>query len=194
MIRNLTLVAVVTLTATFAPAQSREITLTFVPAQTTVVFTLGDILHTVHGSFLLRSGVVHFTPATNVISGEIVVDGTSGKTGNNTRDRKMHKEVLESARYPDITFRPDRVVGQVLPQGTSTVQVQGEFGIHGSEHEIVVPAKIDLQPDHWKLMVHFDVPYVAWGLKDPSTFILRVGKAVVIDMQASGSSPWVTKP
>ena len=125
--------------------------------------------------------------------GEIVVDAASGNSGSGARDRKMHKEVLESAQYSEITFRPDRVEGKVLPIGTSDVRVHGVFVIHGSEHEITVPAHVELAPDHWNLSVHFDVPYVKWGLKDPSTFILRVEKTADIDLHASGSSPWVAQ-
>jgi hypothetical protein len=63
------------------------------------------------------------------------------------------------------------------------------FGIHGAEHEITVPAQIELTSDHWSLTVHFAVPYLTYGLKDPSTFILRVEKTVSIDLHAEGTNP-----
>ena len=178
------------LAAALAWGQAQEATLNFDPAQTTVDFTLGDVLHTVHGSFRLKTGQVRFDPATNSISGELVVDAPSGNSGSTGRDRKMHKEILQSVRYPEVTFRPDRVDGKVLASGRSAVQVHGMFGILGVEHEITVPAQVDLAPDHWSLAVHFAVPYVKWGLKDPSTFILRVEKTVDIDLNARGPSPW----
>ena len=61
------------LVTTFAWGQAQEATLNFAPAQTTVNFTLGDVLHTVHGRFKLKAGQVRFVPASNGISGEIVV-------------------------------------------------------------------------------------------------------------------------
>jgi len=178
------------LAAALAWGQAQEATLNFDPAQTTVDFTLGDVLHTVHGSFRLKTGQVRFDPATNSISGELVVDAPSGNSGSTGRDRKMHKEILQSVRYPEVTFHPDRVDGKVLVPGRSAVQVHGMFGILGVEHEITIPAQVELAPDHWSLTVHFAVPYVKWGLKDPSTFILRVEKTVDIDLNARGPSPW----
>ena len=35
------------------------------------------------------------------------------------------------------------------------------------------------------LAAHFSVPYVAWGLKDPSTFIFRTDKEVILDVDAT---------
>jgi polyisoprenoid-binding protein YceI len=171
-------------------AQAQEATLTFVPAQATVNFTLGDLLHTVRGTFNLKSGIVHFNPTTNAISGSIVVDAASGNSGSAARDKKMHKEILHSRNFSEVTFRPDRVAGKVLPEGASTVEVHGSFGIHGAEHEVVVPAQVELAPDGWNLKVHFDVPYVKWGMKDPSTFLLRVEKTVAIDVEAHGTGLW----
>ena len=177
----------------FALGQAQEATLNFAPAETAIKFTLGDVLHTVHGNFNLKSGQIHFVPTSNAISGEIVVDATTGNSGSSARDRRMHREILESARYSEVIFLPDRIEGKVLARGASTVQVHGIFGIHGAEHEITVPAQIELTPDHWSLTVHFEVPYVTWGLRDPSTFILRVEKTVSIDLHAQGTNPWTAQ-
>ena len=171
--------------ATLASAQ--EIVLRCDAAQTTADFTLSDTLHTVHGSFQGTRGEIHFDPALGKVSGEIVFDATSGHSGSAGRDRKMHKDVLESERYPEISFLPDRVDGKVSPQETSTVQVHGMFGIHGAEHEITMPVVVKLEADHWTASAHFQVPYVKWGMKRPNALFLRVGDTVDIDFRAGGS-------
>jgi polyisoprenoid-binding protein YceI len=85
-----------------------------------------------------------FDPASGKLSGEIVVDAKSGESGSGMRDRKMHKEILESERYPEITFRPDRIEGAVANQGKSSVKVHGMFSIHGVDREIMVPPEVDM--------------------------------------------------
>jgi len=161
------------------------------PAQTSVKFTLGDVLHTVHGTFHVNHGKLQFEPDSGRLSGEIVVDAKSGESGSGMRDRKMHKEVLESNRYPKIAFHPDRIVGPVASQGKSSIKVHGMFSIHGTEREITVPAEVEMSAGRWTATVHFTIPYAKWGMKNPSTLFLRVSDSVEIDLLASGT---VSKP
>ncbi len=172
-----------------ALAQKPEIVLDFTAAQTTVRFTLGDVVHTVHGTFALKQGSIHCNPSTGDVSGSIILDATSARTGNGMRDKKMHREVLQSEKFSEITFRPDRVEGNLGVQGTTTLRVHGYFNIHGGDHEMTVPVQVELESGHWSATSHFVVPYEKWGLKNPSTFILRVSGSVEIDVQASGNNP-----
>jgi len=165
-------------------AQERDFQLD--PAQTSVKLTVADVLHTVYGTFKLKQGALQLDPSGQV-SGEIVVDAKSGNTSNGMRDRKMHREVLESDRYPEISFRPDRIEGQVAHSGKSTVMVHGIFGIHGVDREISVPAQVEIDADHWTAKVHFTIPYQKWGMKNPSTLFLRVSDTVEIDLEAGGT-------
>jgi polyisoprenoid-binding protein YceI len=180
------LVAVIFLALTPIEAAAQDSTLHLDPQRTTINFTLGDVLHTVHGTFHLKEGTLHLATASGKLTGEIVVDAKSGESGNGMRDRKMHREVLESDRYPEIIFRPDRVDGNVVPQGKSSVSVHGIFTIHGSDHELTVPAEVQMAPGYWTATLHFAVPYAKWGMKNPSTMFLRVSESVDIDLTASG--------
>ncbi|HLW84268.1 MAG TPA: YceI family protein [Candidatus Sulfotelmatobacter sp.] len=175
-----------------APAAfAQQTTLQLDPAQTSVRFTLGDVLHTVHGTFQLKRGSLQLGPASGRVTGEIVVDAKSGDSGSKMRDAKMHREVLESAQYPEIVFRPDRVEGAMSLKGKSTVKVHGIFTIHGVDREIEVPAEVELAADRWTATVHFTIPYVKWGMKNPSALFLRVDESVQIDLVAAGG---VTEP
>jgi polyisoprenoid-binding protein YceI len=172
-------------------ASAQDLALQLDPQHTAVAFTLGDALHTVHGTFHLQRGSLHLDPSSRKLAGEIVVDAKSGESGSGMRDRKMHREILESDHYPEITFRPDRMDGTILLQGKSSVKVHGIFNIHGSDHEITVPAEVEMTSDRWTATLHFAAPYVKWGMKNPSTLFLRVSESVDIDVVASGT---VTRP
>lgn len=173
-----------------ARCQTRPLVLHFGPTDTSVKFTLGDILHTVHGTFNLKRGDVEYTPDPVLLKGVVIIDATSGESGNKSRDKKMHREVLESAKFSEITFRPDHVEGSVASSGASTVQVHGIFSIHGTNHELTMPVRVQMFPDHWVADAQFNVPYVKWGMKNPSTLFLRVSESVEIEVHASGTNPF----
>jgi polyisoprenoid-binding protein YceI len=164
----------------------QELTLELDPAQTAISFTLSDVLHTVHGSFKLKSGTIHFNPATGAANGLVVVDVTSGDTGSKGRDRKMHKEILESAKYPQATFTPTKVSGPSALSDMQTFQVSGIFNLHGSDHPVTLTIPITLNGTLLSTRTHMVIPYVAWGLKNPSTFILRVSDKLDLDIDATG--------
>jgi len=165
---------------------AQETVVTLDPAQTRIEYTLGATLHAVHGTFRLKSGAVHFDPATGKAGGTIVVDATSGNSGNDGRDSKMHREILESPKYPVIVFTPARVKGVVNAQGASQVEVSGIFRLHGQDHDLTLPLAIQMAGSQVTASAHFAVPYQKWGLKNPSTFILRVKDTVEIDVEATG--------
>jgi polyisoprenoid-binding protein YceI len=168
------------------PRATDEIIYELNPAQTEINFTLPDVLHTVHGTFQLKSGTVRFDPATGAASGAVIVDVTSGASGSAARDRKMHKEILESARYPEAVFTPERVEGRFSPEGAAELQVHGLFKIHGGEHEIIFQTRVETKGDQLVVNMHGVLPYVQWGMKNPSTFILRVSDKVQLDIHATG--------
>jgi polyisoprenoid-binding protein YceI len=166
-------------------SRAQESTIELDPAQTKVEFTLTDPLHTVHGTFALKTSTIHFNPSKGKISGSIVVDATSGESANNSRDKRMHREVLESAKFPEIVFMPREITGVVTPDGASKIGVSGQFRLHGQEHEMTIPIDVKAEGQTLRLTTHIDIPYVQWGLKNPSNFLLHVGDKVGIDIQAT---------
>jgi polyisoprenoid-binding protein YceI len=182
--KNLTLIALAF--SIFPSLSAAEYQMHLAPDGTQVNWTLGDVLHTVHGTFKLKRGAITFDSGSSKAGGEVVVDAASGQSGSDARDGRMHKNILESAKYPEASFSPDHLEGKVELTGTSNVKLHGIFKIHGASHEITVPVQVTAKDDKITAIIKFDVPYVAWGMKDPSTLFLKVDKSVEIDMQLTG--------
>jgi polyisoprenoid-binding protein YceI len=157
------------------------------PSKCAVHFTLGAFLHTVHGTFNVNAGTIRFDPSSDHLTGEISVDVKSGHTGNATRDRQMHENVLESNRFPEAVFVLNHIHGRLALEGESHVEVRGVLRIHGAEHELTVPATIAMRRDVVTATADFTVPYVAWGMKDPSNVLLHVDKTVSIHVELNGA-------
>ena len=172
------------LSGRFAPAQQKTFTLD--PAQTKVNFTVDSTLHTVHGDFHLKRGSIQFDNATGAAGGELVVDSASGESGSDGRDKKMHKDILESPKYSDIVFTPQHIKGAVADQGKSTVEVQGILTMHGKSKPVTMPLEVQLQNGAGSADGSFRVKYQEWGMKNPSTFILRVNEKVEIHVHGVG--------
>jgi len=163
-----------------------EIVLTIDPAQSKVHWNVDSTLHKVHGTFALKGGSVHVDPETGKASGEIVVLATSGESGSDARDARMHKEILETGKYPEVVFRPTRMEGKVAASGTSDGKLHGVLAIHGAEHELTAEVHAELTGDRWKGSGKFEVPYVKWGIKDPSNFLLKVKPVVNVELEMAG--------
>jgi polyisoprenoid-binding protein YceI len=103
--------------------------MTFDPTNTAIHWTLGAVLHTVHGTFKLESGSVHLDLRTGEMTGLLVVDATSGESGDSSRDQKMHESVLESSQYRTITFRPTHLNGTFQPNQAQTLTVDGVLNL-----------------------------------------------------------------
>jgi polyisoprenoid-binding protein YceI len=161
-------------------------TFTVAPDSSQVAFALAGTGHHVNGSFHVQSGAVDFDPAASKISGSIVVAAGSGNSGEPSRDKKMNSDVLDVAHYSEVTFAPKSYQGTIAASGDSSIQVTGTFALHGTPHDITVPMQIHIDGNSLTAKAHFVVPYVQWGLKDPSIFILKVAKEVDIDLTLAG--------
>lgn len=185
---KLTLTLTLALPLLFVSAATAQQQTLKVDAQASqIAFSLGDVLHSVKGTFHIQSGTVEFDPTAPKISGSVVVSAASGESANDSRDKTMHKDVLDVGHFADISFAPHSYQGAIAPTGDSTIQVTGTFTLHGTPHELTVPMQVHIEGTNCTAKTHFAVPYVKWGLKDPSNFILRVGKEVDIDLTLVGT-------
>ncbi len=181
----LTTLTAVLLCAPFALAQHQ--TFHIAPDASTVAFTLPSNHDTTTGTFHVEKGTVTFDTASPALSGLIVVSAASGNSGNASRDKKMLNDVLQAAKFSDVTFVPQTYTGTLAPTGDSTLQVTGIFTLHGTPHTLTVPMQLHIDGTHLTAKTTFKVPYVDWGLKDPSWFVLKVAKEVDVTLTLTGS-------
>jgi hypothetical protein len=50
-----------------------------------------------------------------------------------------------------------------------------------------VPVKGEITGDHWRGTATFKIPYVEWGLKSPSNFILKADPVVEVELELAGT-------
>ena len=93
----------------------------------------------------------------------------------------MKNEVLETGKYPLIRFKLTKLEG-VEPD----LRVTGELKIHGVSHELSVPMHVKINGDEVSIGAKFVVPYVEWGMKDPSNFLFKANKTVEVELMAEG--------
>ena len=166
------------------PAAAGEIRVHLPPESTTIGFTLKATMHTVHGTASLDHADFTIDTVSGAASGEAVVVSGSADTDSEKRDKKMHSKVLLSSEHQRIAIRAESIDGTLELEGTSEVVLVGTMELIGVEHPIRVPMTITIDGGSASVDATFTVPYVEWGLKDPSTFVLRVGKEVPVTIKA----------
>jgi hypothetical protein len=67
------------------------------------------------------------------------------------------------------------------------LKLHGIFSLHGADHDLNVPAQATLREGQWKGTAAFEVPYIEWGLKNPSNFLLKVKAVVNVQLDLAGS-------
>lgn len=156
------------------------------PDTSEVKMTLNTNHEAVHGIFQIQSGSIESDRSTATLSGSVVVVANSGKTGNDSRDKKMNKDILHADQYTTVSFTPKTYKGTIAPTGNSTIQVSGVFTLLGNPHDLTIPIQIHMDGSKATARAQFVVPYVQWGLKNPSFLIWKAENDVVIDLKLVG--------
>ena len=175
--------AVLIVPAVLAQHQSFRVS----PDASEVQITLNTTHEVVNGVFHVQSGSIDFDPSASRISGSVVVLAGSGKTGNDSRDKKMYKDILQVDKYTTVSFEPKSYTGALAPSGDSSIQVTGIFTLLGAPHEITIPMAVHLEGASATAKAHFVVPYVQWGLKNPSFLFWKAENEVAIDLSLVGA-------
>jgi polyisoprenoid-binding protein YceI len=180
--------AVFALVVLLAPAAlSQHQTFVVNPDASEVNTTLKTTHEIVNGTFHIQSGSIEFDRSTPKMSGLVVVLAGSGRTGNDSRDKKMNKDILKADQYMTVSFAPKTYTGMIAPSGDSTIQVSGVFTLLGISHDLTIPMQIHMDGSKATAKAQFVVPYVQWGLKNPSFLIWKAENDVAIDLSLVGN-------
>jgi hypothetical protein len=179
--------AVVALALIFAPAAlAQNQTFAVNPDASEVKMTLNTTHEVVTGTFHIQSGSIEFDRRNPKMSGSVSVLAGSGKTSNDSRDKKMKKDILKVDQYTTVSFAPKTYTGAIAPSGDSTIQVSGVFTLLGNPHDLTIPMQIHLDGSKATATAQFAVPYVQWGLKNPSFMFWKAENDVAIDLNLVG--------
>jgi polyisoprenoid-binding protein YceI len=179
--------AVFALAAILAPAVlAQHRTFAVTPDASEVKMKLNTTHEVVNGTFHIQSGSIEFDHGNPKMSGSVVVLAGSGKTGNDSRDKKMNKDILKVDQYTTVSFAPKTYTGTIAPSGDSSIQVTGVFTLLGTAHDLTIPMQIHMDGSKATAKAHFIVPYVQWGLKNPSFLFWKAENDVAIDFNLVG--------
>lgn len=156
------------------------------PDASEVKMTLKTNHEIVNGTFHVQSGSIEFDRSASKIAGSVVVAAGSGKTGNDSRDKKMDKDILKVDKFTTVSFAPKTYTGTIAASGDSTIQVSGVLTLLGTPHDLTVPMLIHLDGGAASAKAQFVIPYVQWGLKNPSFMIWKAENDVAIDLNLVG--------
>jgi YceI-like domain len=179
--------AVLALAVILAPAAlAQHQTFAVNPDASEVKMTLNTTHEVVNGIFHIQSGSIEFDHSAPKMSGSVTVLAGSGKTGNDSRDKKMNKDILKVDQYTTVSFAPKTYTGTIAPSGDSTIQVSGVFTLLGNPHDLTIPMQIHMDGSKATARAQFVVPYVQWGLKNPSFLFWKAENDVAIDLNLVG--------
>ena len=185
-------------TSAGTPPVTHTLALHLDPEKTRIEWSVGSLLSKLHGNFKLNGGEVIADPKTGVAQGEIEIDAGSGavqsgkfvdgkQTDDATRTAKWQKDVLNSGKYPAIIFHPTSIQGLKEGDGEQTVDAKGTVTLAGMDHPIELTLKLNVKGHDVTAESHFVVPYVKWGLKNPSSGFTRYDNGVHVDIAAVGT-------
>ena len=179
--------AVVALALILGPAAlAQHQTFVVNPDASKVKMTLKTTHQLVNGTFHIQSGSIEFDRRNPKMSGSVAVLAGSGKTGNDSRDKKMNKDILKVEQYTTVSFAPKTYTGTIAPSGDSTIQVSGVFTLLGYPHDLTIPMQLHRDGSKATARAQFVIPYVQWGLKNPSFLIWKADNDVVMDLNLFG--------
>ena len=133
------------------------------------------------------------------ITVEVEVPLDSLDTGIDLRNQHMRENHLETARYPRAVFRGVRLlnppVRSLEPGVTSTLELLGQFDLHGVSRSLLVSAQVTLVAGEGPRRIHvvaqFPVKLTDYQISRPKFLVLKLDEVqqVTLDVTAVAGTP-----
>lgn len=122
-------------------------------------------------------------------SGGLSIEAASIVTGNARRDRVMRERVLETGKFPLITFAVDKLSGDwshFQPGQTLTAELSGRLTIHGVTQPVELSVQCTVLPDGVLVAGGLPVHWHDFGLWNPSNFFNKVRDPMMVVFRLRG--------
>jgi polyisoprenoid-binding protein YceI len=140
-------------------AVAQHLNLAVDPDASEVKMTLKTNHEVVNGTFQVQSGLIDLDRSDAKISGSVVLAAGSGKTGNDSRDKRMENDVLRVNQYTTVSFAPKTYTGTIAASGDSSVQVSGVLTLLGTLHDMTIPVHVHMDGSNATAKAQFVIPY-----------------------------------
>jgi polyisoprenoid-binding protein YceI len=84
-------------------------------------------------------------------------------------NKELDEIVLETAKYPEITFRSTGVKGE-FKSGRFEVKITGDITLHGVTRRVTIPATVSVEGDGLRARGEFDLDRSDFNVKATSAF------------------------
>lgn len=85
-------------------------------------------------------------------------------------NKELREIVLESEKYPVITFKSTKVIGKPRPDGSFDARIEGNLTMHDVTRSIVIPARITSAGSDLRAQGEFNVDRSDFKVKATSAF------------------------
>jgi polyisoprenoid-binding protein YceI len=95
-------------------------------------------------------------------------------------NKELDDIVLESAKYPEITFKSTSVTGNMTTPFSFDVRITGDLTLHGVTRQITIPAKVTVSQESFRAIGEFEIDRKDFNVNATDAFhgLVRVKRDV----------------
>jgi polyisoprenoid-binding protein YceI len=170
----------------FVPAFARaQSTFEILPSKSSVTFTISTTFNEIEGKAKAFKGSLSIPDAKDLATGTtatITIDTKSMETGNKGRDKDMHKDVIESEKFPEIKIAIKKITAD---SALYTYKISADITMHGVTKSVdFKTSALSFAGTDGKLSLSISgkvkINMSDWGMTPPSIVVNKVSPEIVV--------------